>query len=138
MLAQLTDSMASITSQLKTFARKNPESLSDINIKQTLEHVLKHLKNGLDEEDVEVAIDLSDQDLIIKADHVRLEQIFTNLFRNAADAVIDKDRKYVSLILSKNDEMVEAFVKDTGEGIHAENLNRVLIPFSPQKKLEAV
>jgi two-component system, NtrC family, C4-dicarboxylate transport sensor histidine kinase DctB len=135
MVSQLTDSMASITLQLKIFARKNPQKLSDINLVEILEHVLSFLKPSLDEEGIEITTDFGLSNSMIKADQVRLEQVFTNLIRNAADAVKDKEQKYISIILRETDDSIIIEFKDNGEGIDEENLNRIFDPFFTTKEV---
>ncbi|MDV7338621.1 ATP-binding protein [Terasakiella sp. A23] len=133
MVSQLTERMAAITSQLKTFARKSPENLSQIDLKETLERVIGYLKPALDQEKVDLDINLEAVEIL--ADQVRLEQVFTNLIRNAADAVKDHENKQVSVTITQTDTTTEIDIADNGEGIDEEHLNKIFDPFFTTKEV---
>jgi len=67
----------------------------------------------------------------IRGDTERLQQIFLNLFLNAADAMPDGGELVVSL--GMDDDMVEVLVADTGVGIAEKDMPRVFEPFFTTK-----
>ncbi len=68
----------------------------------------------------------------VMGDSERLQQLFLNLFLNAADAMPDGGTLSVSVV-PVGEEVVEVRVKDTGAGIPAEALERIFEPFYTTK-----
>lgn len=93
------------------------------------------LREVLDEHEIADGIDASiecpDHVPMILADRGQMKIVFSNLIRNACDAMPDGGR----LILSAEDEgeCVGVCVSDTGHGIEAEHLARVMEPFFSTK-----
>ncbi len=69
----------------------------------------------------------------IIGDSERLQQLFLNLFLNAADAMEDGGRLEVSLQAAGEGE-VEVTVSDTGVGIPEADLSRIFEPFFTTKE----
>jgi len=100
-ISGLTERMGVITGQLKTFARKAPVRLDPLDVRDAIVNVEKIMTLQAAEDQRELLVEMPDSPVIVKADIVRLEQIFINLLRNALDAVRDMDRKRVALTLER-------------------------------------
>ncbi len=74
-------------------------------------------------------------DLTITADKSMIEQVLINLLRNAIQAFEDQSEKQVELKAWVNDKMRPVIsVKDNGNGIDPEALEKIFIPFFTTKK----
>jgi signal transduction histidine kinase len=88
---------------------------------------------------VSAAILPAEVDILIRADERMLRQALLNLMRNAAEAIPEDstDRRVEVIISSERDkagkEWVVVKIKDTGEGIPAQDLQRIFIPFFTTK-----
>jgi signal transduction histidine kinase len=76
----------------------------------------------------------------IRGDANQLEQVFLNLISNARDAMEKAERKKeltiaASLLRHNGWNDVEVIVKDTGNGIPPENLDKVFEPFFSTKQV---
>lgn len=72
--------------------------------------------NEFEQMQIQLTEQIAKNDLAI--DSVRVQQIFTNLFTNAAQAM--KDRGMISVYLQEDKESVRIYVKDSGKGIPQE------------------
>jgi two-component system NtrC family sensor kinase len=66
-------------------------------------------------------------------DKSRLEEVFINLFINAADAMAGKGKLTITTMLSSN-HLVKIIVSDTGKGIDKEHLAHIFEPFFTTKE----
>ena len=77
--------------------------------------------------------------LIINADEIHMNSIFTNLINNARDALIEKDaaNKEIRVFLDEVDEegkkSIRIKIKDNGPGIPEDHLNGIFEPFFSTK-----
>ena len=132
-ISGLTERMGVITGQLKTFARKAPVRLDPLDVRDAIANVEKIMRLQAAEDQSELLVEMPDSAVIVKADIVRLEQIFINLLRNALDAVRDMERKRVTLTLERFDRFAKITVEDTGPGVSDDVQERLFDPFFTTK-----
>lgn len=134
-IAALTDRMASITRQLKGFARRASGTVGPVSVRQAVEQALALLEARLHRDGVELALDLPDEPVLVLGEDVRLQQVLVNLFGNAADAMRSASRRVLSVTLalpSPADAVLS--VHDSGTGIAADALPRLFVPFFTTKE----
>jgi two-component system NtrC family sensor kinase len=120
-----------ITHQLLSFVRKNDSIMSEVDLKKLVEEAFELLNKEAKNKGIELAQE-SDPSLgTIWSDPHQLRQILINLLTNAIYAIGEKGRVTVSLE-KKGDEM-SLTVRDTGQGIPKENLERIFEPFFSTK-----
>jgi DNA-binding LacI/PurR family transcriptional regulator/signal transduction histidine kinase len=86
-----------------------------------LDHVIRRGRCSVRLEGATAAVELS-------GDAVRFGQLLTNLVTNAIEASTSKGGGEIVVELAEQDSSVELIVRDSGEGIVAENLNRIFDP----------
>lgn len=67
-------------------------------------------------------------------DSAQIEQVLINLFRNAINAVADKNDKSIRIEVSTSDGKCTLSVTDNGRGIPREQLDKIFIPFYTTRK----
>ncbi|MBF0522885.1 MAG: PAS domain-containing protein [Candidatus Omnitrophica bacterium] len=72
------------------------------------------------------------KDLFIEADSVQIQEVFCNILNNALDAV-SKDSGKIEIESKVNGSIVSVSIKDNGEGIEKEHLEKVIDPFFTTK-----
>ncbi len=87
LIDDLTQRMALITQQLKTFAFKKPDSLVAVNPGSALDQSLVLFRDRIAQDGIELHLDDVDPALRVLGDNARLEQVFVNLIKNACDAM---------------------------------------------------
>ena len=134
-ISELTSRMANISNHLKRFARRPHAVLSAVELAVVVDRALSLFTLRLREEDIEVVIEV-ESGLRVRAEEVRLEQVFVNLLSNALDAMrgLDDCRLTVSATTLPNG-TVDVRVADTGPGIPQDQLPQIFDPFFTSKQV---
>ena len=116
------------------FARPGPgpRQTSDLNL--ILRATYDLLKGQTVFKDIQVGFDLSTRPLEITCDPGQLQQAFTNILVNAAEAISGPGRITIRSWYDAPDHMMAISFTDTGYGIAAENLERIFEPFFTTKQ----
>jgi two-component system C4-dicarboxylate transport sensor histidine kinase DctB len=131
----LTERMAKITRQLKTFARKSSGILTPVSPRAVVEHALGLLGAQTNDLGAEIVFELPEKAPLVMADEARLEQVLVNLLRNALDAVSARNHRLITISLGDDEEHVLLSVRDTGPGIAGEDLPSLFDPFFTTKEV---
>jgi two-component system sensor kinase FixL len=123
--------ISKIIETLLSFARPQPVLKSPVQLKNALEEVLAFLSEELRNRGVAVERNIEPVPAI-RGDGAKLQQLFLNLFLNAADAMPEGGRLRVSLE-ARDAHEVEVRVADTGTGIPPEALAKIFEPFFTSK-----
>jgi two-component system, NtrC family, C4-dicarboxylate transport sensor histidine kinase DctB len=134
LISQLTDRMAKITGQLKAFARKSALHLGPVSVRRALGNVQALLEQRLRTERVAIIEDWSEDDVEVRADGNRLEQVLVNLVVNALDAMQDTSVRRLEVSVRERAGRVSIAVRDTGAGIAPDLLPRIFEPFVTTKE----
>ncbi|SHJ85495.1 PAS domain S-box-containing protein [Malonomonas rubra DSM 5091] len=140
-----------IVSQLLTLSRKYDLKLSQVNLYDILQNVLKIAENSFDKS-ISIDCQMSEQ-LPVKADSNSLEQVFLNLCINAAHAMTimrspgdawggELNIRVKSIYLDKQlgrkaGEYWCISIIDTGVGMDEANLKQIFVPFFTTKNKDA-
>ena len=101
-----------------------------ININDQIDEVIKISKLSTYFDRVEILSEFQDIPPVI-GNSREIQQVLTNLMRNAAQAMNGKGRLYVKTW--HEDDSVVISIRDTGPGIKKENLNKLFTPFFTTK-----
>ncbi|UTV30632.1 PAS domain-containing sensor histidine kinase [Photobacterium atrarenae] len=129
----LLDRMASMTSQLKTFAFNRPEQLQPTSLPDVLQQVLRIHQHRL--ENVQVRIRVPAQLPAVLGEPQRLMQVLGNLISNALDAMTGTTSPSLVVAATEQDEQVVIQVTDNGTGISEAKLGSIFEPFQTSKKM---
>ena len=120
-IADLTQRMASITQQLKGFARRAAGTLGPVDLGEAVDSALTLLGHRLRGERVQVRLEApsagEEPPPLVIGEDVRLQQVLVNLFSNAIDAMKGRPERLLSLVVSRAPGAVALTVRDTGPGI---------------------
>lgn len=131
----LTQRMATITSQLKTFAYRKPGQSEAVSAQMSIEHTLQLFKHRIQEQQVELELNLPPTTLYILGDSARLDQALINLIKNALDAVQTEAKPRLTIALESIDDKVMISIADNGPGIEQEMLAQLFEPFATSKPM---
>lgn len=120
-----------IVGDLLEFARGKGPDLKRVRIAEVMSKVLRQMTATGEIAGVKYSIH-GDEDTVIQADSLMLEQVFVNLFSNAIDAMDGKGTLDISV--KEMDTYVILKITDTGKGIPPEYLLKVFDPFFTTKE----
>lgn len=120
---------ASIVKDLKTFARLDEDAMKKSDIQAGLNSTLTLLMHKYGKR-IKV---IKEYNPIPFVDCYpgKINQVFMNILANACEAIPDKGEIYVTT--NQVDDKVEIHIKDTGPGIHSENISKIFEPFYTTK-----
>jgi len=128
-----TERVSAIVRNLLDFARQRPLSLKPIDVNTVVEEALSLLANQIAIQGIALEKHLSATPAVL-ADFGQLRQAFINIALNACDAMPKGGTLTVSSAAIRDEAMVEVRFTDTGEGIAAEHLPKILDPFFTTKE----
>lgn len=134
MIGDLAERMAVLSGHLKDFARKGPARVEAVPVARAMDRALALLAPRLREEEVRVEQSIP-PDARVRGDAVRLEQVFVNLLRNAADAMDGCDERRLTLTAARNAEGWEIRIRDSGTGIAEAHQFQLFDPFFTTKEV---
>jgi PAS domain S-box-containing protein len=128
--------LADLVTDFLNFARPQQPALVDTNLQTVLEDSAEEIRPKFEESGIELSIHGAFP--LLPGDEAMLRRAFSNLLRNAAEAIdANSDTKQVAIIGSidpgPSARYAHIRIRDTGAGIRAENLQRVFIPFFTTK-----
>ena len=133
-VARLVDSMAVLTAELKTFARKPDVERVAVSLNEAVAHATLIYESRIRDEAVQLDIRIPPQTMIW-AESSQLQQVIVNLLGNALDAVRHESTRIVTIAAAEPDarERVLFTVADSGAGIAPEVLTHLFEPFVTTK-----
>ena len=93
---------------------------------QLITEVIDYLKPQKRFRGVTIKLDPIPSQLPFEADNVHIQQLLYNLFNNAADATMDRDKRTINVTVTHlaQDKRFRFVIRDTGVGIEPENLEK--------------
>ncbi|CCD97123.1 putative histidinase kinase-response regulator hybrid protein [Bradyrhizobium sp. ORS 375] len=140
-LIKAVDRGRDLTRQLLAFSRKQPATLTLLDLGTTLSDLQKMFSRLLPS-NIEISTAVEEQSWPVIADRVQIEQLIMNLALNARDAMPSGGRLTIVVAnrtIQRSDEGMEAgdyvmmTVSDTGTGIPPEDLEHIFDPFFTTK-----
>jgi two-component system C4-dicarboxylate transport sensor histidine kinase DctB len=133
LIGQLAARMGRIVTQLKTFTRKDPVTVSAVQVADAVDHALMIVESRRREIGAAIEVHAIEPQLRVKADAVRLEQVLVNLLRNGLDAVAGQVKTQLHVSAAREGGRVRISIRDFGPGIAESVLPRLFEPFHTTK-----
>ncbi len=125
----LVDRMEGITRQLKFFARTQEEDFEPVDLVQAMQVSIGLVEPNLSEHDIRITFTEPNGPVPVYGNRLRLEQIMTNLLRNASDAVEEVDDPHIRVSIGRTDEVAWFEISDNGHGLGESTLDDLQEPF---------
>jgi two-component system C4-dicarboxylate transport sensor histidine kinase DctB len=133
-ISRLVDSMAVLTGELKTFARKPDFERVAMSLNEAVTHAVLIYEARIRDEHVQLDV-LVPAGTTIFAEPSQLQQVIVNLLGNALDAVAEQEKRVISIEAAGTDPpgRVLFTVSDSGAGIAPEVQAHLFEPFVTTK-----
>lgn len=132
-IASLTDRIAAITQELRTFSRKSSATPQPVPLEAAIAGALLLMSARLRARSIKHVRTGQSAAVQVIAERARLEQVLVNLLQNAADALDGVREPRIAIdVLSETDE-VHVEISDNGPGLSAEALEALFTPFATSK-----
>ena len=122
-----------IVQSLLDFARTPTSEMLPLQINQIINTSLKLVRDQSMFHGIEIEAKLAENLPETIGDRSRLEEVFLNLFINAADAMNGSGKLTIATGLSTNNS-IRILISDTGKGIDKEHLSHIFEPFYTTKE----
>jgi two-component system NtrC family sensor kinase len=123
-----------IVKGLLDFARQTEPKIEQSDVNKILEQTLDLVKNQALFQNVKITCNFSSLPTIL-IDTGQIQQVFTNIVLNAAEAMEGKGELTVVTKVSSDNEYVEVSFTDTGCGISPEDREKIFDPFFSTKEV---
>lgn len=131
-ITDLTDRIGAITDELRRFSRRGHREPRDVPLRQVIDGALLLLRDRVAQLDIDLILPPeSALDLIVRGEHVALEQVLVNLLQNAFDAT--GKAGVVRIEIAETGKFRQLSVTDNGCGLTAEQRASLFQPFVTTK-----
>jgi signal transduction histidine kinase len=125
-LIQQIDTLEKIASEFSEFAVMPTAQKSEMNLTEVIQHSIQLFRSNAN---VKLSFDFSpDESFIIFADENQFNRVFTNLIKNAIQAIPPERDGKVNIRLRKNTKKIIITVEDNGKGISEEQGKKIFQP----------
>lgn len=131
-ITALADRIGAITDELRRFSRRGLREPREVPLRQVIDGALLLLRDRVTQLDIELSLPPEAAlDLIVRGEHVALEQVLVNLLQNAFDATAQEGRVYIDII--ETGKFRKLSVTDNGSGLTADQRASLFQPFVTTK-----
>lgn len=132
-IVSLTERVATITAELRGFARRKTPAVAATSLAEAIDASLLLARHRLIGSKTAVKWDRKAAAIAVRADRVRLEQVFLNLIQNSLDALEGSGNGEIAIGIAGEGQSVIIDFIDNGPGLPEALKPKVFTPFSTGK-----
>ena len=127
--------MSDIIGNIRQFGRQDSLSMESVSLVQPMNLALQLVEAQCRDLGIKIEVELTDDDVTVRGDSRRLQQVWLNLLTNARDAVraLPEESRWVRLVVSRRGDRVLGRVEDGGPGVAPEVRSQLFDPFFTTK-----
>lgn len=128
-LSRLVARMEAITRDLRFFSRPTPLEFETFTVKRLWKGTEGLMRPDIDQAKINLSFETPAEDIWLKGNRLRLEQVLVNLIKNAMSAVNESGDKRISVRTTSHDGRAEIRVIDHGPGLAGQAFSQIREPF---------
>ncbi len=128
-IGSLVQRMEDTTRQLKFFARSDAETFEDVDLGAAMEAALALIEPNREASGARIETDLPEDAVLVRGSRLRIEQVMTNLLRNALDAADGAAEPMLYAAVGRGGATCWFSVRDNGHGLGDATLADLQEPF---------
>ncbi len=117
------------------FAHQTEPKVELVNINDILERTMTVIKNQELFRNIIIKKEMQPTLPKLSVDIGQMQQVFTNIILNAADAMLGNGQLTVKTSTTENNEYIKIEITDTGYGIKSEHIDKIFEPFFTTKEV---
>lgn len=121
--------MENITRQLRFFTRPGDEAFDVVTVEDVISDCLELTQHDIDFQNVDLTIDVQSDNMSVKGNRLRLEQVLVNLVKNSLSSLQESTATKLSITAFENEDRAHIEVVDNGSGFGVRNLEIMQEPF---------
>lgn len=125
-----------IVHKLRSMAEKRTQEFMLFNILDSIRSALQFIEYELRQREIDVQLISDSRMTLVYADRIQIEQVLSNLFLNAKDAMQEAPlpRKLTVTVAPADHFMIRVTVADTGMGVPDDFVGQLFTPFTSNKE----
>ncbi|MGL4711751.1 MAG: sensor histidine kinase, partial [Shewanella sp.] len=127
-IIELTDRLADIVGQFKSFTRKSQGTDSATDIGRCIKQALTIVQPAIDKQGVELDVQLPSGNYQVWGDKVRLQQVFVNIMSNAIVAMQQSVKRQLVIRVTSEDKFCIS-IQDSGPGVRESQMEKIFEPY---------
>ncbi|GIU30836.1 two-component sensor histidine kinase [Shewanella hafniensis] len=127
-IIELTDRLADIVGQFKSFTRKSQGTDSATDIGRCIKQALTIVQPAIDKQGVELDVQLPNGNYQVWGDKVRLQQVFVNIMSNAIVAMQQSVKRSLVIRVTNEDKFCIS-IQDSGPGVRESQMEKIFEPY---------
>ncbi|RBP77451.1 two-component system C4-dicarboxylate transport sensor histidine kinase DctB [Shewanella putrefaciens] len=127
-IIELTDRLADIVGQFKSFTRKSQGADSATDIGRCIKQALTIVQPAIDKQGVELDVLLPNGNYQVWGDKVRLQQVFVNIMSNAIVAMQQSVKRQLVIRVTSEDKFCIS-IQDSGPGVRESQMEKIFEPY---------
>ncbi len=124
------DKLRKLANEFSEFAQMPDPIFEEVDISEMLNNLVKFY-NTVVPDGVDINYFSDDESIFVRADRDQLNRVFTNLIKNAVEALDSKGKLEISTEVK--DKEIVVIIEDNGKGIPAEELDKIFTPYYTTK-----
>jgi len=120
---------------LLDFARQSEPNVEEADVNDILKRTLSLVQNQALFQNIKINVELSPSLPRTMMDSSQVQQVFTNIILNAAEAMAGEGELTIASSVTPDGSSIEIEITDTGCGIPRENMEKVFDPFFTTKEV---
>ena len=124
-LIEQIDTLSNIATEFSSFAQMPKSVVEEVNLVEILRNVTELHKNS----GAAIQLNLNNiETALVKADKEQLLRVFTNLIKNAIQAIDEATNGEISVSINPNQQYWNVSIRDNGTGIPEELKDKIFVP----------